>query len=414
MKTIPMPSFGADMAEGTLIEWQVKPGDRLSRGQVVAVIETNKGAIELDLFEEGIVDACLLGLGQTARVGTPILRLRDPTEAPSPAQEEDGSAATAQVLPQPEALPAHAEAAAPAPGAPLRHAGFLPASPAARALAKAQGIPLAGVRGSGPDGAILLRDIEVSQAETQAKSTHPLTAAPAAATGGLDMAAMRAAISATVSRSKKEIPHYYLSLDVCLHALQTRLGADNAQRAVEDRLLLAAPLLCAIARTLARHPELNGSWRDDQYQGRQDVNLANAISLRGGGLLMPVIPQAQQLDAPGMMAWLNRLVDKARHGNLRHSELNGATCTVSSLGERGADRLLGVIYPPQVAILGLGRPRQAPWVLDGQLTVAPVMTISLSADHRVSDGHQGALFLHELDKLLQQPEVLWTQVTPKP
>ncbi|GAA4495838.1 dihydrolipoamide acetyltransferase family protein [Pseudaeromonas paramecii] len=413
MKTIPMPSFGADMAEGTLIEWQVKPGDRLSRGQVVAVIETNKGAIELDLFEEGIVDACLLGLGQTARVGTPILRLRDPAEAASATPQDASVPVSPQTAPAGEALPAHAEAAAPAPGAPLRHAGFLPASPAARAWATTLGLPLASIHGSGPDGAILLRDIEASQAEARAKSAERLVTAPASG-GGLDMAAMRAAISATVSRAKKEIPHYYLSLDVCLGAVQDQLTAGNAQRAVEDRLLLAAPLLCAIARTLSRHPELNGSWRDDQYQGCQEVNLANAISLRGGGLLMPVIPQAQQLDAPGMMAWLNRLVDKARHGNLRHSELNGATCTVSNLGERGADRLLAVIYPPQVAILGLGRPRQAPWVLNGQLTVAPVITISLSADHRVSDGHQGALFLHELDKLLQQPEVLWTPLTPSP
>lgn len=405
MKTIPMPSFGADMAEGTLIEWQVKPGDKLSRGQVVAVIETDKGAIELDLFEEGVVDACLLELGQRAKVGTPILRLRDPAEEASPAP---------QATPPPEALPSHAEAAAPAPGAPLRHDAFQTASPAARQRAKALGLKLSDLTGTGPGGAIVLRDIQARQAEpqtTNASASPP----PAQATGsGLDMAAMRAAISATVSRSKKEIPHYYLSQDVCLSAVQQRLSSGNTDRPVEERLLLAAPLLCAIARTLSRHPELNGTWMDEQYQSSQSVSLANAISLRGGGLLMPVIPQAEQLDAPTMMDWLNRLVDKARHGSLRHSELNGATCTVSSLGERGADRLLGVIYPPQVAILGLGRPRQAPWVEDGQLTVAPVMTISLSADHRVSDGHQGALFLHELDKLLQQPEVLWTPLTPKP
>lgn len=397
MKTITMPSFGADMAEGTLIEWQVQPGDLLTRGQVVAVIETNKGAIELDLFEEGSVDALLLPLGASAKVGTPILRLRLPDEEPDLAPEAPPSTTKATTLTAKQTAPY--PAAAEHPAAEHQASCFIVASPAARAQAQARGVSLANLAGSGPSGAIVLADLP-----TQTATPTPRTAE----TGKLDLQAMRQAITATVTRSKREIPHYYLGLTLSLSALDQQVAEHNRNLPPDERLLLIAPLLCAVARTLKKHSLFNGQMVAGLYQPEAQVNLANAVALRGGGLIMPVIQQADALDAASMMRRLSELVEKARHGNLRHSELSGASCTVSSIGERGADQLFGVIYPPQVAIIGLGRPRSAPWVVDNEVRVGRVMTITLAADHRVSDGHQGALFLHDLDKQLQQPEALWT------
>jgi len=409
MKTLNMPSFGADMAEGTLIEWKIQPGDAIHRGDVVAVIETHKGAIELDLFEEGVVDSLLIGPGDKVAVGTPIARLLRPDEAAeaaevAPAAEAPAGAAETPAAAPPAAgritTPAHASV-------PLPGRQFIPASPAARQLAHQKGISLVGIQGSGPGGAILLQDVEeLMRPKAAAPSPAP---EPAATPTGFDFQAMRQAISATVTRSKREIPHYYLSQTLDISRLEHFLSEYNQPLEPEQRLLLAAPLLCAVARTLVKHSALNGLYEGEQFQPAQGVQLANAVTLRGGGLVMPIIRDAEQLDARGMMQRLGELVIKARAGTLRHSELNGATCTVTSIGERGCETIFGVIYPPQVAIIGLGKARRAPLVEEDALVVRSVMTASLAADHRVSDGHLGALFLHDLNKILQKPEALWTQ-----
>ncbi len=398
MKTLKMPSFGADMAEGTLTEWKVAPGDAIHRGDVVAIIETHKGAIELDLFEEGLVDSLLISPGDKVAVGTPIARLRHPDE--SIVVPPDTAAPVTEFpieAPPKDAVPA-APAAGPQTIPPPTGSDFIPASPAARMRAHQQGLSLADIQGSGPGGAIRLQDLQ---------SPTPIPAPPA---GGVDFQAMRQAIAATVTRSKREIPHYYLSHTLDLRRLEHYLSQYNRPLDAEQRLLLAAPLLCAVARTLRKHPPLNGLYEAGQFQPAAGVQLANAVNLRGGGLVMPIIRDAEHLAAPAMMQRLTELVIKARAGSLRHSELNGATCTVTSIGERGCEAIFGVIYPPQVAIIGLGKIHAAPLVEDdGTLVAASVMSASVAADHRVSDGHQGALFLHDLNHILQQPEALWTQ-----
>jgi pyruvate dehydrogenase E2 component (dihydrolipoamide acetyltransferase) len=217
---------------------------------------------------------------------------------------------------------------------------------------------------------------------------------------------MRQAISDAMSRSKKEIPHYYLALDIELTKVQTWLAEQNQQREPEQRLLLPAVILNAIARQLVKFPDLNGFYQDGHFTPSTAVNIGNTISLREGGLVIPGILNADQLSVVQTMDALRDLAERSRRGRLRSSEISQTTITVTSIGERGADSITGVIYPPQVAIIGLGRQRQAPVIRENQIEVGEIMTVTLAADHRVSDGVTGARFLQALAKQLQHPEAL--------
>ena len=217
---------------------------------------------------------------------------------------------------------------------------------------------------------------------------------------------MRAAIAAAVSRSKREIPHYYLALDVDLRAVMMWLQTANTGRAVTARLLPAALLVKAVARALETHPEFNGYFLDGHAAPSAAIHVGIVTALRGGGLLAPAIPDTNHLTIDALNSALLDVVKRARTGGLRASELTDATISVTSLGDRGVDTVYGVIYPPQLAIIGIGTVRERPWAEQGMLDVRPVVTITLAADHRVSDGHRGALLLSTMRDLLQHPEAL--------
>ncbi len=217
---------------------------------------------------------------------------------------------------------------------------------------------------------------------------------------------MRQAISDAMTHSKQQIPHYYLALEINLTHTQKWLTKQNQHREPEQRLLLPALLLTAIARQIARFPQLNGFYSDSGFSPSPAINIANTISLREGGLVTPAILNAEQLTIDQMMLSLRDLTERSRRGRLRSSEISQGTITVTSIGERGADTITGVIYPPQVAIIGLGRQRKVPVVNGDEIDVGEVMTVTLAADHRVSDGITGARFLHALAKQLQHPEDL--------
>jgi pyruvate dehydrogenase E2 component (dihydrolipoamide acetyltransferase) len=209
-----------------------------------------------------------------------------------------------------------------------------------------------------------------------------------------------------MSRANAEIPHYDLGHTIELGAMTTWLAQENARRPIEARLLPIALLLKAIALGLEKTPELNGHYRDGKFFPAPAVDLGVAISLRGGGLVAPALPDAASADVSELMTRLNDLVSRARKGALRSSEMSNPSVTVTNLGERGVESVFGVIYPPQVALVGLGTILERPWVVDGELSVRPTVQVSLAADHRVSDGHRGGLFLQTVDKLLQSPESL--------
>jgi pyruvate dehydrogenase E2 component (dihydrolipoamide acetyltransferase) len=222
----------------------------------------------------------------------------------------------------------------------------------------------------------------------------------------LDLAAMREAIAAAMARSKREIPHYYLGHEIDLTPASDWLARRNAELPPDRRVLMGALLIKAVALTLARFPELNGFDSKGRFEAAAGIHVGTATTIRGGGLVAPAIHDADTLDLDTLMARLRDLVARARAGQLRSSELADPTITVSSLGERGVDRLYGVIYPPQVAIVGFGTPSARPWVLDGRVVPRTVVTATLAADHRHSDGHRGALFLSRLGQRLQEPETL--------
>lgn len=399
MSVFTMPSLGADMEEGTLIEWLVKPGDHVARGDVVAVVETQKGAIEIEIFEPGTISALLATPGQTLPVGAPLARLGEVgVGAP---------AAVPQRKPRKAAKPrADIGAGKPAArqGAALAGGALPLASPAARSRAGELGVNLATVPGSGPGGAVLLADVE------RAAVVRPVSVAPGQGRPkgkpGLDMAAMRQAIATAMARSKREIPHYYLLHEIDLQAAQDWLSARNMTRNPDERLLMGALLLRATVRALAKVPELNGRFEAEAFAPAVAIHCGLAVAMRGGGLIAPAILDAQGLTLDAIMTAMRDVIARTRTGRLRNSEVTQGTITVSSLGETGVDALLGVIYPPQVALVGFGAPHLKPMIHAGTVLPRLAVTASLAADHRISDGRRGALFLAEIDRLLQEPDTL--------
>ena len=236
-----------------------------------------------------------------------------------------------------------------------------------------------------------------------AESAEPQSAAEKARARG---AAMRASIAAAMSRSKREIPHYYLSHEVILDTALGWLTEQNAGLSITERMLPAVLQLKAVALAAQKFKEFNGFWNDDGFEPSAQVHVGVAISLRGGGLVAPAIHDVNEKKLDELMRDLTDLVGRARAGSLRSSEMSDPTITLTNLGDKGVDAVFGVIYPPQVAIVGFGKPAQRVVVVDGGIRVANTVQTSLAADHRASDGARGALFLAEINRLLQQPEEL--------
>jgi pyruvate dehydrogenase E2 component (dihydrolipoamide acetyltransferase) len=403
MSEFRMPRLGADMEAGTVLEWHVKPGDHVRRGDLVVLIDTDKAAIEAEIFEDGIVDEILVAEGTKVPVGTPLARLRAAGAQPAAPPPEHPPAAEAPVAAPPARTTPISVTSASAPSR-------VHASPLARRAAAELGVDLARVQGSGPDGAILHSDVE----QAAARAPGPVAPAPAApalapapprsAEGPVDRgAAMRRAIAAAMSRSKREIPHYYLSTSIDFSRAQRWLDAENAHRAVTERLLPAALLLKAVALALREVPELNGFFRDGAFAAGDGIHVGVVIALREGGLVAPALHHADRKPLPELMTALSDVVRRARSGGLRGSEVTDATITVTNLGDQGVESVFGVIHPPQVAIVGFGRVRERAWAENGLVGARPVVTASLAADHRVSDGHRGARFLGAIERLLQEP-----------
>jgi pyruvate dehydrogenase E2 component (dihydrolipoamide acetyltransferase) len=482
-----MPSLGADMDEGTVVEWLVKVGDIVKRGDIVAVVDTTKSAIEVEVFTEGVVEKILVEPGTTVPVGTPLAVLGQddasvpaaPAEPAAPPAEEVRADESGSAGEPPVASPivrhlAHerglqlraltgsgpdgvitrsdvetAAAAlgvgspAPTPARPSEgQPGRVVASPLAKRTATELGVDLAGVTGTGPGGAVTVSDVHRA-AEATPPAPEPAMATPqvpeppilaeeprsgvasghsakisegggqsakiadgGAAAAKQRAAAMRTTIANLMARSKKEIPHYYLRTTVDFAPCDDFVRRYNTDRPVSERLLPAVLLLKASAMAVRKVPEVNGFFTEDGFARSEAVHLGVAISLRGGGLVAPAIHDADTLPLADLMAALKDLVARTRAGRLRGSEMSDPTITITNLGEQGVEVVHGVIYPPQVALVGFGTIVQRPWAVDGMLTVRPVLTATLAADHRVSDGHRGGLYLAAVANLLQRPEEL--------
>jgi pyruvate dehydrogenase E2 component (dihydrolipoamide acetyltransferase) len=367
MTEFKMPTLGADMEAGTLARWLKKPGDALTRGDVIGVVDTEKGAIEIEVYDEGVFERALVAPGQRVPVGTVLAIISTPGETVTPAPS-----------PAPPLAPAPAP---PLAGAPLR------ASPGARRAAKSSGVDLRRVAGTGPGGAITREDVE---------HVAPVDKATA----------MRQAIAASMSRSKREIPHLYLSTTIDMTSALAWLSAENQRRPVDERLLPAVLLLKAVANAAVEVPGVNGFWRDGAFEPATNVHVGCAIALRGGGLVAPALHDADRKSLGDLMAALTDLVTRARGGTLRSSELADPTITVTNLGDLGVEEVLAVIYPPQVAIVGFGKLVERPWVNDGRIEIRTVVTATVSADHRAIDGRMAGRCLAAIARALQRAERL--------
>lgn len=462
-----MPSLGADMDEGTLQEWLVRPGDEVHKGDPVAVVETAKSTIEVECFETGTIGKLLVEPGMTVPVGTALALIEAPAEKPrkqdrkqeKPRQPEKAEAKRpTRRAPQPTPTLARPEPTS-VPEPPAGHEderGHIEAGPLVRHLAERSGLDLETLKGSGPGGRVTRTDVEQAAAAAEAAAPPSriratplarrlaaeldvdLTAVKGSGKGGVvraadvraeapgpattappgrhvtapvrrsegRSAAMRQAIAGLMARANRDIPHYYLSQTVDMATAMDWLHEHNRHTPVGERLLPAALLLKAAALAAREVPELNGFWTDDHFTAGDGVHLGVAVSLRGGGLVAPALRDADTLELPQLMTALKDLVARARTGRLRGSELSGPTLTVTSLGDQGVEAVFGVIYPPQVALVGFGRVVDRPCAVDGLLGVRPVVTATLSADHRATDGAVGAHYLTAVDRLLQNPEQL--------
>ncbi|MCK5826064.1 MAG: 2-oxo acid dehydrogenase subunit E2 [Desulfuromusa sp.] len=368
-----MPSLGADMTEGILVAWQVEVGDQIKHGDIVAEVETAKGVFEVEAFSDGVIEQILVQPGSEAiPVGTVLATI----------VEEGGTIVSPTVVAERKQV-----------------------SPAARRLAAENHIDLSQIEGTGSEGAVCLADIEGLIAATTATEV-PARKQVETKTSVDFKDGMRQAISAAMSLSNREIPHYYLATDIDMSRSLSWLEEQNRQRSIRDRLLPVVLPLKAVALALRKVPELNAHWVDEQLQLKKEVHIGFAITLRGGGLITPALHKVDQLSLDQLMVALSDLISRTRSGKLRGLEMTDAGITVTNFGDLGVQTIFGVIYPPQVALVGLGKISEQPWAEQGGLSVRPVLTATLAADHRAGDGHQGGKFLDALNRILQEPEAL--------
>jgi len=484
-----MPSLGSGMTHGTVIEWYVQPGQAVRKGDVIGLVDTDKGAIEVEVWEDAEVAEILAPPGTKAPVGEPLLALRasegkeeiaapelpavmiaskeasgeaPPSPAPPavvpPTEGAGVRSLGAEVRASPVARKraaeldidlsslagtgpggaitlADVERAVPEGGLPSERGGLevesppppreeptaveathVRVTPLARKVAEELGVSLEGIHGTGPGGAVTRADVEAgveretipeqaTEAIVEGAAAEKRPAAPED-TPADRHTAMRRAIAKAMERSKREIPHYYLATTVPVERALRWLERTNLERAPDGRILLVSLHLKAVALTLQEYPELNGFWEKGAFRGAGGIHPGLAISLRGGGLVAPAIHDVPAKSLNEITVAVRDLVQRARVARLRGSEVTDPTVTVTSLGDRGVETVFGVIYPPQVAIVGIGKVAERPWAEGGMLGVKRVVRITLAADHRASDGHRGGLFLERVAEHLQHPEKL--------
>ena len=444
---IKMPALSPTMEEGTLAKWLVKPGDKVEAGDIMAEIETDKATMEFEAVDEGTIASIAVDEGsEGVKVGTVIAMLaeegEDLDEAAAAAPDGDGevpeptsadagsdkeSAVPAKVgaaneAAQQKATPASAGVTngAKAPAAPKDDSGErIIASPLARRIAEQKGIDLASVTGSGPRGRIVKADVEGAEtgkaaapakqdataemAEPRVPSKTPAESEYGAPYEEEKLTNVRKVIARRLTESKQQVPHYYLAVDVRLDALldlrkqlNAGLEADGVKLSVNDLLIKA------LARALMRVPQCNVSFQGDTLHRytRADVSVAVAAPT---GLITPIITEADTKGLAAISKQMKTLAEKARDGKLQPHEYQGGTASLSNLGMFGIKQFDAVINPPQGMIMAVGAGEQRPYVVDGELQVASVMTASGSFDHRAIDGADGAQLMEAFKQLCENP-----------
>jgi pyruvate dehydrogenase E2 component (dihydrolipoamide acetyltransferase) len=385
-----MPSLGADMEAGTLIEWRKKPGDTVKRGDIIAEVETQKGLIEIEVFDEGIIGELLIKEGAKIPVGT-VMALINPSGTALETKETTTQKTAIAIQPTEEKIIEKAVTE-------QFEEKQIKASPLAKRMAAENIIDLSQIQGTGEEGAITKEDVENAITQKEKITNSEEKNIP-------QVQAIRSAVAAAMSKSNREIPHYYLEKRIDMTKALAWLGETNHKLPIQKRLLPAALLIKSVAQSLVDFPNLNASW-DNGLQLKKEINIGFVVSLRGGGIIVPTIHNANLKNTSEIMEALNDIIPRARAMKLRSSDLSDSTITITSLGEGGADVVFGVIYPPHVAIIGFGGSSQQAVVENGMLGIRHVFTVTLAGDHRATDGLTGSDFLVTLNKHLQNPESL--------
>lgn len=372
-----MPSLGADMEAGILRSWRVKPGDSIKAGDIIAEVETQKGIIEIEIFSSGIIEKLLLQVNEPVPVGTVMAII---TEAGS------------VTMPAPAPIPVSISTT---PVSEISEVTHVKASPLARKIAASKNISLSDIKGTGPGGAIIRADVE----QLVVKPELPKTTTP-------DLSlSIRQAVAAAMSRSNKEIPHYYLDARINMEACLDYMTRLNLERSVKNRILPVAFLIKAVALALRDAPDLN-AWYTTEIERKDQINIGIVIALRTGGIIIPSINQADRKSIDEIMEKLTDLINRGRNLKLKSSEVSESTVSITSIGDGFTTTMLGIIYPPQVALIGFGSILEEAWAENGMVAARKVIHMSLAADHRATDGIYGNRFIGNVIQFLTHPELL--------
>ncbi len=412
--TIVMPQMGYDMREGTVVRWRKQEGEDVSRGEVIAEIETDKATVEMEAYSTGVLGRIVVEEGRTVPVGELIAVITDPGESIPSVEELTGRSDSAGDAPQGETAQPPTPDATPAPPSLTRDApgvatsaspdGGVRATPIARRLAREKGLDLARISGTGPGGRITEADVLGYEEQIKtAPPPPPSSPTPAAAPGGrVELSRMRRAIARVTTQSKQEVPHFYITSEIDMSeamAFRRQLNDaldDGTRVSVNDLVIKAA------AKTLEKFPSFNASFQEDSIEFHPEINIGFAVAMQEG-LIVPAINHCQNKSLAEVAKASSDLIERAQRGTLRVEEYTGSTFSISNMGMFDVDSFAAIILPPNAAVLAVATVKEQPVVRDGQVAIAQVMKATISVDHRVADGAEGAQFLMELKRYLEHP-----------
>ncbi len=457
---ITMPKLSDTMEEGKILRWLKHPGDKIARGEAIAEVETDKADMVLESFEEGVLDQIKLNEGESAPVGAVIALMKsagakeaksEAKPVPAAAMEDPGAEAAATEQPpkpiaiKPKATPKKSIAPAavvtdgsardlyvhpamsanpsaaptaiaapppqPEPPAPVADADAgdghkLRASPLARRAAEEAGVDIAHVRGSGPEGRVTKRDIDNFIREQQLFKFRRLVSPREGAPGSREeLSAMRKTIAKRMAQSKREIPHFYVTVEVAMEDAVRLKDSLEATEMFEEAITYNDVIVKACALALGRYPRINASYEDEGIVIHPNINIGVAVAVEEG-LILPVIRECERLSLLEISRAAHRLVAKSSRGGFTSDELSGATFSISNMGMLGIEHFAAVIVPPQAAILAVSAIKDRPVVRNGQLAVGKTMMMTGSFDHRIVDGVVAGRFVQELKRFLENPSSL--------
>jgi pyruvate dehydrogenase E2 component (dihydrolipoamide acetyltransferase) len=395
-----MPALEMAQETGKIVSWIKKEGDAIKKGEILLEVETDKAVVEIEAPADGVLAGLKSKAGDVVPVGQTIGWILAPGES-VPKETASAAPAARTMTEQPRAAAA-APAAAPAVTQPASSSGDVQISPKARRLAKEKGVDISRVRGTGPDGVITSEDILAAAA-----APPPPAAAPASA--GSDLPAIARLMAERTTQSWTQVPHFFLTRDLDaggLNEAREKLG-PAVEREKGVKLTHTDLLVALVARVLRKHPKMNAAWTGKTIQMNPSVNISVAMAVKDG-VVGAVIPNADSAALGNIATQRKELTERARENRLKPTDVNGGTFSITNLGMYNIDAFSAIIAPPQAAILAVGRIGDRVVALNGQPVVRPMVTLTLSSDHRVVDGAQAAQFLNDLAEAIRAPGTVLT------